>query len=194
MTELIRHDADPDKVALILPGGGYTPARPLLHFARAVLLRREWTVVELWWDPPAGVRPSAMPPWPDAAEKIGWVAGEAEAALATVDAERVLLVGKSLGTLAAGVAAERGLPAFWLTPILGEPLIAEALGNASAPTHLVGGTGDAAWLPEIAHRHPYTEIADADHGLETDGDPVNSAAILGQVTATLDRFVATLPR
>ncbi|MFE1328968.1 hypothetical protein [Streptomyces microflavus] len=32
-----RFDGDPGRVALVVPGVGYSPARPLLHFAREVL-------------------------------------------------------------------------------------------------------------------------------------------------------------
>lgn len=42
--EQTRSAGDPRRIAIILPGGGYTPAGPLLHFARAVLVRPGWTV------------------------------------------------------------------------------------------------------------------------------------------------------
>jgi hypothetical protein len=48
------------------------------------------------------------------------VRGEVAAVLAGV-AGSPLLIGKSLGTVAAGVAADRALPAVWLTPLLTQP-------------------------------------------------------------------------
>jgi len=187
-----RYQADPDKLAILLPGGGwYTAARPLLHQARAVLLRHKWTVREVWWTPP---RPVSSPPWPDGEEWVAWVAEQATKALAGETAERLLFVGKSLGSLAASLAAERGIPAIWLTPVLIEPALVAALENATAPTMLIGGTADSLWDSAVARRigHPYLEVPHADHGMETDDDPINSAEILKRVTIEMDSFVARL--
>lgn len=55
-----RFDGAHDRVAVVVPGVGYSPARPLLHFARGVLLQHGWTVQELWWRVPDDSRSS---PW-----------------------------------------------------------------------------------------------------------------------------------
>ncbi|MFG2846523.1 alpha/beta hydrolase [Kitasatospora sp. NPDC048296] len=183
-----RYDGDPDRVALVLPGGGYSPARPLLHFARAVLLRHGWTVQELWWQPPAGSADLAMEEW------IAWVERQVAEA---VDAERGacrLLVGKSLGSFACGLAADRELAAAWLTPILTLDHVVDALGRAQAPTLLVGGSADRRWDRRIADStgHEVLELPGADHGLERDDDPLGSVDILRQVVERLDRFVGSL--
>lgn len=183
-----RYDADPDRVALLLPGGGwYTSARPLLHFARNVLLRYEWTVQEIWWQPP-------MESWSGLDGADDWVHEQAGKAVAAESASRVLLVGKSLGTFASRLAAERGLPAIWLTPVLTDPRIVAALSRATAPALLVGGTADSMWVPEVARGsgHTVLEIPDAHHGLEIDDDPVRSAGILRDVVVAMDQFVGAL--
>ncbi|HEY6737831.1 MAG TPA: hypothetical protein VI076_03205, partial [Actinopolymorphaceae bacterium] len=56
-----RHDGDPERVAIVLPGRGYTPAGPLLHYARAVLVHHGWTVQEIWW--PELPDPESTPRW-----------------------------------------------------------------------------------------------------------------------------------
>ncbi|MGV9387128.1 hypothetical protein ACWDRB_65915 [Nonomuraea sp. NPDC003707] len=180
-----RHDGDPDRVAVLLPGRGYVPARPLLHFAGAVLRRHGWSVREVWWQSPATQ---------DAGELAGWVMEQARQALDGERAERLLLVGKSLGTFAAPLAAERGLPAIWLTPLLRHEAVVEALRRTGAPTVLVGGSADKLWDGEAARGlgHPYLEVPGADHGLEAFEDPVRSVEILRDVTAEMDRFVAGL--
>ncbi|MFH8383179.1 alpha/beta hydrolase [Kitasatospora sp. NPDC018058] len=183
-----RYDGDPDRVALVIPGTGYSPARPLLHFARAVLLRHGWTVQELWWQLPDGFADSAMD------ERIAWVERKVAEA---VDAERGacrLLVGKSLGSFAGGLAADHGLAAAWLTPILTLDHVVRALGRAQAPTLLVGGSADRQWDRRIADStgHEVLELSGADHGLEFDGDPLGSVDILRQVVERLDRFVGSL--
>ncbi|MET9018562.1 hypothetical protein ABZV93_01120 [Actinopolymorpha sp. NPDC004070] len=185
MADQNRFEADPARVAIVLPGGYYTPARPLLHFTGAILHARGWTVQEVWWEPPA---------LSDRVAVAGWVCDQANAALDREKAERLLLVGKSLGTFAASVAVERNLPAIWLTPLCGEGHVTGALTAATAPTLLVGGTGDPTWNGDLARstKAEVLEIPGADHGLETEADPVNSADILRQVVATTDGFVARL--
>ncbi|MGW3044274.1 alpha/beta hydrolase [Kitasatospora sp. NPDC001159] len=183
-----RYDGDPDRVALVIPGGGYEPARPLLHFARAVLLRHGWTVQELWWQPPGEWTDLTMDEW------IAWVERQVTEA---VDAERGacrLLVGKSLGSFAGGLAADRRLAAAWLTPVLTLDHVARALGRAQAPTLLVGGSADRRWDRRIADStgHEVLELPGADHGLERDGDPLGSVDVLRQVVERLDCFVGSL--
>lgn len=46
-----RFEGDPSRVVIVLPGVRYTPARPLLHYARSVALAHGWTVQEVWWEP-----------------------------------------------------------------------------------------------------------------------------------------------
>jgi hypothetical protein len=172
-------------VALLIPGRGYTPDMPLLHFARAVLGRHGWTTQQLWW--------STHPP-ADTDACSAWVNVQVAAALDRESAQSLLLVGKSLGTLAVTVAAERELPAMWLTPLLNEPWLVEQLRRTAAPTLLIGGTADGSWIPTIVRslQHSYLELDGADHALETHDDPVNSAELLSRVTAAMDAFVAAL--
>ncbi|WP_433431618.1 hypothetical protein [Nonomuraea sp. CA-141351] len=180
-----RHEGDPDRVAILLPGASYVPARPLLHFARVVLAHHGWTVQEVWWEPPTA---DTM------AGREAWVVERAREAVEAESAGQVLVVGKSLGTLAAPLAAERGLPAIWLTPLLTVESVVGALRRSKAPTLLVGGAADKLWDGEVARGlgHPYLEVPDADHGMEIFGDPVASARVLKDVTEAMDRFVAGL--
>ncbi|GAA3581950.1 hypothetical protein GCM10022419_074380 [Nonomuraea rosea] len=180
-----RHEGDPGRVAVLLPGQGYTAARPLLHFARAVLVQHGWSVQEIWWDAPIG---------PSVEDREKWVVDQARQALDAEDAGRVLLVGKSLSTFAAPLAADRGLPAIWLTPLIALGGVLEGLRRSEAPTLLVGGTGDRSWDGDVVRTldHPYVEIPDADHGLEIHGDAVGSVQILKDVTAAMSGFVAGL--
>lgn len=108
-----RWDPDPgpsSSVVVILPGSGYSPAHPLLEFGRQSLLQHGWTVQQVWWD-----QPRDMENQQDTAE---WVCQQADAALDTEsEADRLLVLAKSLGTLASPVVAERGLDAIWMTPL-----------------------------------------------------------------------------
>ena len=181
-----RHGSQSDRVAVVLPGVGYTPARPLLHFVRAVLERHRWSAVELWWE--YGARPDDVSP-PD------WVGAHLEAALAELPSRaQTLIVGKSLGTLAAAIAADRGLPAVWLTPLLQFPAVAEAIAGSRASTLVVCGDADDATPAEALARIKPAELVvidGGDHSLET-GDPLGSIDALRRVVAAVDEFVARM--
>jgi hypothetical protein len=102
-----------------------------------------------------------------------FVRGEVEAALEWVANEapgtRPVLIAKSSGTLAAPLAAERELPAIWLTPLSTVEFVLDAIGRNPAPALLIGGTGDSLWLPEVARDlgRPFLEIPHAEYRTPT---------------------------
>jgi hypothetical protein len=102
-----------------------------------------------------------------------------------------LLIGKSLGSLAAPVAADRGLPAVWFTPLLSDELTVAALRRAEAPYLLVGGTADKFWDGWTARSlSPHVmEVAGADHGMFVPGRLAASAAALGEVITAVEYFL-----
>ena len=102
-----------------------------------------------------------------------------------------LVIGKSLGTLAAPVAADRGLPAVWLTPLLTDEPTVAALRRATAPCLLIGGTADELWDGAIARSLSahVLEIEAADHGMFLPGPLAASAAVLAQVITAVEDFL-----
>ncbi len=187
---------DPDsgpstRVALIVPGSGYSPAHPLLEFGRQSLNQHGWTVQQLWWDQPSGELGD------DA--RADWVCDQVRRALdEETGAEQLLVVAKSLGTLAAPVACERRLDAIWLTPLFGhaEPSIAAIGLNAQAGVRqlLVGGGADPEWDPVRARSLgcDVADIPDATHFMHVPGDALRSAQIQVEVARAVDAFLARL--
>ncbi|WP_027344233.1 alpha/beta fold hydrolase [Hamadaea tsunoensis] len=176
-----RWPGDPDRLALVIAGGAYAPARPLLHFSRKVLQTHGWTVQELWWQPPMTT---------DFRSNRGWVVDQITAALADETAAQILLCGKSLASLAAPIAADRSLPAIWLTPILSDPANAAAVARSTAPTLLIGGDADPLWNGggDRTAGHEIVELPGEDHSLEV-ADPLAALATLRQVVTAVDDFV-----
>lgn len=171
-------------VALVAPGRAYPPSAPLLELARRALLQHGFTVQQLWWDSTTRGDEDAEP----------WVRRHVEAAHAEEDADHVLLVGKSLGTHAASYAAERGLDAIWLTPLLTVPAQAEAIAANAGRQLLVGGLQDGLWDTEIARELAEAgcdvlEVADADHSMGTD-DVVRTAEIHLEVARAVEAFLS----
>ena len=183
-------DGDPRGLGLVLPGRAYSPAAPLLEFARLTLLQHGYAVQQVWWD--AASRPADLDP-------AAWVADQAADALAaeTPPPQRVVVVGKSLGTWATAYAAERGYDAIWLTPLLVEPSVVGGIRSSPARQLLVGGTADDLWDAEVAgalvrEGCDVMEIPDADHGLCVPRDVVRSAAVHADVTRRMDAFLSEL--
>jgi len=165
-------------VAVVIPGRLFGPGAPLLMFtgdvarSRGAQVRRhEWTST-----PPDGF---------DHGEP--WV----RAQLLPLPAGEPLLIGKSLGTHAATLAAERDLPAVWLTPLLSHPPLRAALSRATAPFLLIGGTADPVWDGDLARQvtpHVF-EVPGADHGLYVPGPVTATIAVLAQVVDATAEFL-----
>lgn len=144
--------------------------------------RRGATVHRHEWSPD--------PPDPRAEEMEDWVRADATPLLDAM-AGTPLLIGKSLGSNAAALAAERSLPAVWLTPLLVMPWVAAALEQATAPFLLIGGTADEAWdgaAARLLSPHVY-EVDGADHGMYVPGPLVASVEVLGRVVVAVEEFL-----
>lgn len=170
---------------VVVPGARFGPAAGLLMYAAAVAEQLEVTVHRHWW--------SQQPPTPFDPGVVGWVRDEVSPLLDVVGG-RPLLIAKSLGTNAAALAAERGLPGVWLTPVLTAPWVAAALSRATAPFLLAGGTADAMWDGALARRlSPYVlEVQNADHGMYVPGPLTGSIAVLDQLVTAMQQFLDTI--
>ncbi|XVU30331.1 alpha/beta hydrolase [Actinoplanes sp. CA-054009] len=168
--------------AVVIPGGRYGPLAGLLAYAGSVPEKRGATAHTHEW--------STTPPPYQSQEIEDWVRAQVSPVLDGLGGP-ALLIGKSLGTNAARVAAERGLPAVWLTPLLHCPWIADALANATAPCLLVGGTADKHWDSATARRlSPYVlEIPTADHGMFVPGPLTDSIAVLARIVVAVEDFL-----
>lgn len=156
----------------------------LLAFAEEAVERRGADVHRIWWTPPTDRPLEQLPPWVcDQVARTLDDLGEAAA--------EAVLIGKSLGTPAAPVAADRGLAAVWLTPVLHEDVFVRGYENATAPRLLVGGTADPMWNGAVARRlsEHVCEIPDADHGIFVPGPLTESGRAHGTVGAATERFL-----
>ncbi|HEV7773507.1 MAG TPA: hypothetical protein VGO48_09515 [Conexibacter sp.] len=174
---------DAPRRVVLLPGARYPTRAPLLWFAREVAVARGFGVLEVLDEPPAGEDPFA------------WVHDRAQRALEHQPTELDVVIGKSLSSDVAGLAADRGLPAIWLTPLLDRPGIVAALARTTRPTLLVGGTADPTWLPDAIPDNVMLDrlqLDGLDHGLQLPGDPQASLNALRKVVKKVDRFLGAL--
>ena len=112
---------------------------PVLAFAIQGAVSRGWRVIQVWDE------------FLDRSQDAtAWTEARLEAAISFAAADELLVIAKSLTTRAAGIAAERGLPAIWLTPLLNDPDSVEMLRARTAKALLIGGTADAIWDGALA--------------------------------------------
>ncbi|MGW1161258.1 alpha/beta hydrolase [Streptomyces sp. NPDC002519] len=173
------------RIAVVAPGGIYGPDVPLLMYSASAAEARGARIERITWDPPSQSDRGTS----------HWVLDQVASVLDHVSVSSPdvvpVLIGKSLGTTAAVLAAERGLPAIWLTPLLTTTEVAEALRAATAPFLLVGGTEDRHWDGVLAgDLSPHVlEVQGADHGMHVPGPLAESAAVLGRVATTVEDFL-----
>ena len=175
------HSEGPSGRALVLPGAGYTVDHPALFWACQVLAQVGWRVVTMRWQADNVAE----------AERRSFVEQGAD----VLDAEagpapRTLVLAKSLGSYAAPWASDRGYPAVWLTPVLTDELVADALRSYSAPSLLIGGTADPLWAPPAvaAAEQQIVELEDVDHALHRAGDWRASMSALDQTLTVIESF------
>jgi hypothetical protein len=179
--EAILHEGDEARCAVVLPGVRYFSQAPLLWFAREAAQARGWSVLELRARAPADEEPFA------------WMLDRAARALDSVsEAATVVVIGKSLGSAAAPLVAERGFAAVWLTPLLIRPEVVSALDEASAPALLIGSVADPTWSDGRQPEGDAIEVVELDgldHSLQVPGDPLASIDVLRQVTERIGSFL-----
>jgi len=182
-------DRAPRRVAVVLPGRTYGPHAPLPRYATDAAEARGARPHPVCWAPPENA------PELTTDELGAWACAEAAPVLdgvaARFPAGGTLVIGKSLGSYAAPLAAVRGLPAVWLTPVLTAGWVVEGLRRATAPCLLVGGTADRLWDGRLARElSPHVlEVDGADHGMYVPGPLAASAAVLGRVATAVDEFL-----
>ena len=179
---LAHEGEDPDRCVVLLPGMQYSTQAPLLWFAREAAVQRGHTALEV------------LDSLPDGADPFAWARDRARRALdhAAAHAEEVVVVGKSLASAAAGLAADRVLPAVWLTPLLNHPRVLDDVARASRPALLVGGSADDTWRPDALPDSGLLDVVHLDgldHSLQRPGDPAASLQALGAVTDRVGRFL-----
>lgn len=177
------HENDPDRCVVVLPGMQYTTQAPLLWFAREVAAARGWSALEV------------LDSLPEGEDAFAWARDRARRALDRTEADEVVVIGKSLASAAAGLVADRVLPAVWLTPLLDRTGVVDDLSRAARPALLVGGSADDVWVPDALADSGLLQVVELDgldHSLQRPGHPGASLDALRAVATRIDRFLVEL--
>jgi len=189
-----------NRLAVLLPGFGYTLDMPLFYYAEILLLKRGWDVLRVEYAYNTRPEFQTLPKQ----ERDRWLLADTTAAwragLSQRRYERVILIGKSLGTLAMGHLLTTADPppnagAVWLTPLLSNERLRQQIQLYGGPSLFVIGTADPHFDPVVLEQMQVATVGEAvvarnaNHGMDIPGDPIASVRALDRVVEALSRFL-----
>jgi hypothetical protein len=197
----VRQAAGADTLGILLPGVGYTCEMPLLYYSRHLLESRGCDVLAVEYDY------RQLPEGTSLDEAFDRLMKDATAVIAAGLAQRdylnIVLVGKSLGTIAMAhlgdLFADRAVRWCWYTPLLKRDDVLEQIKERGRGSLVVIGTADSHYdagiLAELDAQFGATNVIvrDADHGIDIPGDIRRSLDGIRQVIAGLETFLGPSP-
>lgn len=196
----MRQEQATRQLGVVLPGQGYTAHMPVLYYPTGLLANRGADVLCVEYDyyrKPAFGRASGI-------ERSRWLFADAaaalEAGLAQRPYERIVLVGKSLGTLAMGHLITTDIrlaqsPCIWLTPLVRNETLRRQIAQAKPRSFFVSGTADPHYDPagfaEIVEvtRGQSLVIESANHSLEIANNISESLRAMERVVQAVETFL-----
>lgn len=185
------------KLAIFLPGAGYTAKSPLFHFAEEIFLNKNYDVLRINYQyTNKAYNEFTMKELNEAiVHDVRLVINEA---LKGRNYQEFYLIGKSLGTIA--MAAEMKRPAFseakaiWVTPLLNQQEVIDTMVNSKNPAQCYIGDKDRYYSPgayELLKTNPNLEstlLPEINHRLDCEIDPLKSIDALKQIMAGIKNF------
>lgn len=188
-----------DGLAILLPGLGYTNDMPLQYYIAKHFEAKEMDILKV------NYRYNDKDGFIDASleEKSAWIRADVvssvESILKRKKYKRIVLVCKSLGTIAglellASMEELRQAEVIWLTPLCQNPVVMQGLLEIDNPSLLIIGTDDPCYVNENIQKlkkkgnYKIMIIHDADHSLEIKGDLSRSISIMGRMIRKIDHF------
>jgi predicted alpha/beta-hydrolase family hydrolase len=187
-----------DTLALVFPGVQYSCDMPLLYYPSLLLREKGADVLHVQTEYISSEYRS-LP----VRERAEWLFTDARsaarAALTQRDYTRMVLVGKSIGTLAL-THLVTNTPwtqaiTIWLTPLLPQPMLAEAVMQLKSPALFIVGTDDDTYDADILARIQQVTKAEAlviegaDHYLQIPGDTLASLNAMQKIVQTTADFL-----
>lgn len=185
-------------LAVVFPGLTYTADMPLLFYTGALLRQRGCDLLQVNADYTIAEY-QTLPPQ----ERSAWLIADTQGALTAARQqsayEKIVLVGKSIGTLAlAYLVSQAGFDlavTIWLTPLVRQTRLVEAASRHKGPALFIASTADplydAAAMQTIqsASAPSLYLLEGANHSLEIPGDTFRSLDILKGVMQEIAKFL-----
>ena len=193
-----RQKDNASELALVLPGLNYTADNPLLYYPSRLLVERGADVLQVRAD---YTRPDFQSL--DRLEQMRWLGEDAQAALGAGqrqrDYRRLILIGKSIGTLTQAYLVSLGgcaqATTIWLTPLLRQPWLVDAALQCRGRALFIAGTGDRTYDQDALQRIQDATgarallLPGANHSLEIAGDLQQSLKFMQEILQTIADFL-----
>jgi len=195
--ELVRWQSGSNTLAVLLPGRRYTCDMPLFYYAERLLLDRGWDILRVQYD---YRQANDATSGDEQLERLAVDSrGAVNAGMADGTYRRVVLVGKSIGT----IAMAQVLPALkaadtwsvWLTPLLKRPDVLECLMAEPSRSLVVIGSEDSQFdrvvIDALARDNgcAIVVIDGGEHSLDLEGDAAASAMSVVTAIHAMNRFL-----
>ncbi|MBT2569764.1 alpha/beta family hydrolase [Planococcus sp. ISL-110] len=185
------------KLAIFLPGAGYTTKSPLFHFAEEIFQNKNYDVLRVNYQYTNKAYDGFTMKELDEAilHDVRLVISEV---LKGRDYQEFYLIGKSLGTIAMGAEMNRTefseAKAVWVTPLLNREEVLNTMVNSKNPALCYIGDKDRYYSPgafELLKTNPYLEanlLPDINHRLDCETDALKSIDTLKQIIDGIKNF------
>lgn len=176
-----------EKLALIIPGAGYSCEAPLLYYSIDVLLQKKFkvlTIDQVYVNNPEWAKLASS----DVERSLKLVEDDAESLFSSIENKLSMkihtVVARSLGSYLLAYALEKNLfspkQIIWQSPSLRGKW--EVIKKCGIPGFVIIGSGDERYATALAHL-PESKlvIESAGHAMEIANDPLRSIEVLHQV-------------
>lgn len=185
------------KLAIFLPGIGYTAKSPLFHYTERLLAEQEYDILRINYDYNNPLYDEYTMAEIEEAVKYD-VKQVIDRVLKGSIYEKFFLVAKSLGTIALANELERkkfkGAKTVWLTPLIKHEDIFEAMKACENPALSVIGDKDHYYdrsrMEQLQANSQLDShvLKDVNHGMDFIGDPLKSIDVLKDVITDIHVF------
>lgn len=195
--QLFKQKEPSKKLAIMLPGRGYTVQGPLFHYSTGVFLNKGYDVLHLNYN--YNTEESDSMELDEHIEQIHVdVHSVLDQALSEHSYDKYTLIGKSLGTIALAAIIHRDefsdANLIWLTPLLQIDLVYNKMLSSFQPGLCVIGEEDPCYIKERFDTFASVEymtailIPGTDHSLNYADKPVESIDVLKRVITEISNF------
>ena len=189
---------DTERLAIMLPGAGYTAQAPLFHYASSLFLESSVDVLKINY--PYNDTFYDDFSWEELSRAINHdVSAVLDRVLPDKGYRQYILLAKSIGTLSMesilGKNDAHETKAIWVTPLLKEERVADLLADSRQQTLCIIGEKDPHYRPEQFERikqNPFVTtrlISDMHHGLEREGHILESIDMLKSIMMDIRDFL-----
>lgn len=196
----IRSEQPSKSICIMLPGLGYTTQRPLFHYATGICLHNQVDVLHINYNFVKNQQFRELPK--EYQEQLMYedVKAVVEAVLNDAGYEQCILLSKSIGTIPMAMEWTQGTflqnsVGVWLTPLIKENQVYQALLETELPSLYVIGDEDHHFVEErltVLEKNPLISavvIPKADHSLEINHDTSASIEAMKEIMEHVEAFI-----